>query len=43
MVELFLVDRVIIVNMLSEYGAIMGFFSVDAEILKYLRITGCDE
>ncbi len=33
-------DRATIGNMSPEYGATMGFFPVDAETLKYLRLTG---
>jgi len=33
-------DRATIANMAPEYGATMGFFPVDAETLRYLRITG---
>ncbi|HEY0972694.1 MAG TPA: aconitate hydratase AcnA [Gemmatimonadales bacterium] len=35
-----LADRATIANMSPEYGATMGFFPVDAETLKYLRLTG---
>ena len=35
-----LADRATIANMAPEYGATMGFFPVDAETLKYLRLTG---
>ena len=38
-----LADRATIANMAPEYGATMGFFPVDAETLKYLRLTGRDE
>jgi aconitate hydratase len=38
-----LADRATIANMSPEYGATMGFFPVDAETLKYLRLTGRDE
>ena len=34
-----LADRATIANMAPEYGATMGFFPVDAETLKYLRLT----
>ncbi len=33
-------DRATIGNMAPEYGATMGFFPVDAETLRYLRLTG---
>ncbi len=33
-------DRATISNMAPEYGATMGFFPVDAETLRYLRMTG---
>src|SRR5881397_2322598 len=35
-----LADRATIANMAPEYGATMGFFPVDEETLKYLRMTG---
>ncbi|MBV9880985.1 MAG: aconitate hydratase AcnA [Gemmatirosa sp.] len=35
-----LADRATIANMAPEYGATMGFFPVDEETLKYLRLTG---
>ena len=35
-----LADRATIANMAPEYGATMGFFPVDAETLKYLRLSG---
>jgi len=38
--SLSLADRATIANMSPEYGATMGFFPVDAETLKYLRLTG---
>ena len=38
-----LADRATIANMAPEYGATMGFFPVDAETLKYLRLTGRPE
>ncbi|MGI8546130.1 MAG: aconitate hydratase AcnA [Gemmatimonadaceae bacterium] len=38
-----LADRATIGNMAPEYGATMGFFPVDEETLKYLRLTGRDE
>ncbi len=36
-------DRATIANMAPEYGATMGFFPVDDEVLSYLRFTGRDE
>ena len=33
-------DRATIANMAPEYGATMGFFPVDDEVLSYLRRTG---
>jgi len=38
-----LADRATIGNMSPEYGATCGFFPVDGETLKYLRLTGRDE
>jgi aconitate hydratase len=38
-----LADRATIGNMAPEYGATCGFFPIDAETLRYLRITGRDE
>jgi aconitate hydratase len=36
-------DRATISNMAPEYGATVGFFPVDQETLRYLRLTGRDE
>jgi aconitate hydratase len=36
-------DRATIGNMAPEYGATMGFFPVDRETLRYLRLTGRSE
>jgi len=36
-------DRATIANMAPEYGATMGFFPVDGEVLNYLRFTGREE
>ncbi len=36
-------DRATIANMAPEYGATCGFFAVDGETLRYLRMTGRDE
>jgi aconitate hydratase len=41
--SLSLADRATIANMSPEYGATMGFFPVDAETLKYMRLSGRDE
>lgn len=38
--ELPLADRATISNMAPEYGATCGFFPVDAETLRYLRLSG---
>jgi aconitate hydratase A / 2-methylisocitrate dehydratase len=38
-----LADRATIGNMSPEYGATCGFFPVDDETLKYLRLTGRNE
>lgn len=35
-----LADRATVANMAPEYGATCGFFPVDSETLKYLRLTG---
>jgi aconitate hydratase len=35
-----LTDRATIGNMAPEYGATMGYFPVDAETLRYMRLTG---
>ena len=36
-------DRATIANMAPEYGATVGFFPVDDETLRYLRLTGRPE
>jgi aconitate hydratase len=41
--SLSLADRATIANMSPEYGATMGFFPVDSETLKYLRLSGREE
>jgi len=41
--ELPLSDRATIANMAPEYGATCGIFPVDAETLRYLRMTGRKE
>jgi aconitate hydratase len=38
-----LTDRATIANMAPEYGATVGFFPVDNETLRYMRITGRPE
>ena len=40
--NLTLADRATIANMAPEYGATCGFFPVDEETLKYLRLSGRD-
>jgi aconitate hydratase len=40
--ELALPDRATLANMAPEYGATIGFFPVDAETLRYLRLSGRD-
>jgi aconitate hydratase len=41
--SLSLADRATIANMSPEYGATCGFFPVDDETLRYLRVTGRSE
>ncbi|HET9013869.1 MAG TPA: aconitate hydratase, partial [Gemmatimonadaceae bacterium] len=41
--HLSLADRATIANMAPEYGATMGFFPVDEETLRYLRLSGRSE
>jgi aconitate hydratase len=41
--ELPLADRATLANMAPEYGATCGIFPVDAETLRYLRLTGRTE
>ena len=41
--ELQLADRATIANMAPEYGATCGIFPVDAETLRYMRLTGRPE
>src|SRR5690606_9433122 len=38
-----LADRATIGNMSPEYGATCGFFPIDQETMRYLRLTGRDE
>ena len=33
-------NRATIANMAPEYGATVGFFPVDDQVLRYLRLTG---
>lgn len=41
--QLSLPDRATIANMAPEYGATCGFFPVDEETMRYLRLSGRDE
>ena len=41
--RLSLAERATIANMAPEFGATCAFFSVDNEVLRYLRLTGRDE
>ena len=41
--ELRVADRATIANMAPEYGATIGFFPVDEQTLRYLRLSGRDE
>jgi aconitate hydratase len=41
--QMALPDRATVANMAPEYGATMGFFPVDAETLRYLRMSGRSE
>ncbi|WP_286811516.1 aconitase family protein, partial [Marinobacter sp. UBA2678] len=36
-------DRATIANMAPEYGATCGFFPVDEQTIKYMRLTGREE
>ena len=36
-------DRALVANMSPEYGATIGFFPVDAETLRYMRLSGRPE
>ena len=40
--SLSLADRATIANMAPEYGATIGFFPIDAETIRYLRLSGRD-
>ncbi|MGC8887361.1 MAG: aconitate hydratase AcnA [Verrucomicrobiia bacterium] len=37
------VDRAVVANMAPEYGATMGFFPIDEECVKFLKVTGRSE
>ncbi len=41
--DLPLADRATLANMAPEYGATCGFFPIDVETVRYLRLTGRDE
>src|SRR5882724_186191 len=41
--NLSLADRATIANMAPEYGATIGFFPIDEETLRYMRLTGRTE
>lgn len=41
--DLGLADRATLANMAPEYGATCGFFPIDDETLRYLRLTGRDD
>ncbi|WP_406668086.1 aconitate hydratase AcnA [Gallaecimonas sp. GXIMD1310] len=41
--DLPLADRATIANMAPEYGATCGFFPIDGETLRYMRLSGRDE
>jgi aconitate hydratase len=43
MSDLMLADRATIANMAPEYGATCGIFPIDAETLRYLRVSGRKE
>jgi len=38
-----LADRATIANMAPEYGATMGFFPIDDETIRYMKLTGRDD
>lgn len=38
-----LADRATIANMAPEYGATMGYFPIDSQTIKGMRLTGRDE
>jgi aconitate hydratase len=41
--QLPLADRATLANMAPEYGATCGFFPIDQETIRYLRLTGREE
>ena len=41
--NLTLADRATIANMAPEYGATCGFFPIDDETIKYLKLSGRDQ
>jgi len=41
--NLSLTDRATIANMSPEYGATMGFFPVDDQTMKYMKLIGAEE
>ncbi len=41
--DLALADRATIANMAPEYGATCGFFPIDKETIRYMRLTGRDD
>jgi aconitate hydratase len=41
--QMSLPDRATIANMAPEYGATVGFFPVDEETMRYMRLTGREE
>jgi len=41
--EMPVANRATIANMCPEYGATVGFFPIDEQTLRYLRLTGRDE
>ena len=41
--DLSIADRATVANMAPEYGATIGFFPVDEETLRYLKLTGRQE
>ncbi len=41
--NLSLPDRATIANMAPEYGATCGFFPIDAETIRYMKLTGRDD
>jgi aconitate hydratase len=43
LLSLSLADRATVANMAPEYGATCGMFPIDAETLRYLRLTGRPE